>query len=102
MKRYVASPAALARFRTLCLVMLGALALMLVQVLQDLFISWITAPAGKPWSVTYGVPLTELACVLFSAFVALRFVRKGRLPGIPAILALVALVWALVVVGHNS
>ena len=102
MKRYVASPAALARFRTLCLVMLGALALLFVQALRDLFMSRLTAEAGQPWFVTYGPPLTELACVLFCAFVALRFVRKGRLPGIPAILTLVALVWALALVGHYS
>jgi hypothetical protein len=102
MKRYVASPAALARFRDLCLVMLGAFALMLLQVLQDLVMLLLTAPTGHPAVMSYALSASELACILLAATIALRFVRSAKLPGAPSLLGLLALVWTMVLLGHYS
>jgi hypothetical protein len=102
MKSHVTSPAALARLRVLCTVLLGALGIMLLQVLQDAGMLLLTARKGGPGALSLALVLSELAAILLSVIIAYRIARHSKLPGAPMLLGLVALMWTMILIGHFS
>ena len=89
------------RLKVLCTLCLGACIPLLTSALQELLLPGPRMPGAVAWAGR-ALPAVLLSGLVFVMVVAYRVVRYSKLPGIPVIVVMVLLVWALALLGHFS